>query len=263
MATPRRRISDYRAGDAGNDDAGRKPGLLRLGGDPRNVGVSAAYYSDHCNNQGPAGSPAQQNEVEILSDLIAGPAGELARTISAQLLGTYGSLINILATAKIGELRTTDVSNDVLQRLEYLAGALGSAWRREALGAPIFDRSQALIKYLKFEMAALKRETFRVLFLDSGNALLYDQIMWEGSVNRVQIHPREVVSRALEVHASALILVHNHPSGRSEPSTQDVHLTEQIVGACKLLEIAVHDHLIVTRNDVFSMRREQRVTFSP
>ena len=111
-------------------------------------------------------------------------------------------------------------------------------------------------------MAALKRETFRVLLLDNANTLLRDQTMWEGSVNRVQIHPREVISLALETNASALILVHNHPSGQPEPSVEDIRLTEQIVAACKLLDIAVHDHLIVARHAVFSMRRERRIAFS-
>ncbi len=186
----------------------------------------------------------------------------MAPVLSKKLIEACGSLVGVLAAAKFRELSIPDVSDEVRRRLQYFAEAMSSMWRREALAAPIFATSQALVKYLQFEMATLKRETFRVLFLDSGNGLLRDQIMWEGSVNRVQIHPREVVSVALDVHASALILVHNHPSGRPDPSAEDVRLTQQIVAACKLLDITVHDHLIIARNDVFSMRRKRCLDFS-
>jgi DNA repair protein RadC len=79
--------------------------------------------------------------------------------------------------------------------------------------------------------------------------------MWEGSVNCVQVHPREIVRTALETGATALILAHNHPSGRCNASQEDIAITSQIVAACKLMDIAVHDHLIVGRHNVFSMRQ--------
>jgi DNA repair protein RadC len=197
-----------------------------------------------------------------LSDLIAGPAGELAPAISRKLIDTSGSLVAILAAAKIDELPTSLISDQVRHRLQYFAETIGSVWRHQAFATPILASSQALAKYLQFEMAGLTRETFRVLFLDSGNRLIRDQTMWEGSVNRVQIHPREVVSLALETHSSALILVHNHPSGRTVPSAEDIRLTQQIIAACKLLDIHVHDHLIVGKQDILSMRSKHMVVFT-
>lgn len=262
MATPRRRISDHCIGHAGDNNAGRKLSLLRSGSDPRSLGISAASYLDHCNDQGAKRYQNETEDLAILSDLIAGPAGELAPALSRELIEICGSLVAVLAAAKIRELPTSLISDQVRHRLQYFAETMGSAWRQEALAAPIFSTSQALAKYLQFEMAALTRETFRVLFLDSANRLIRDQTMWEGSINRVQIHPREVVSLALETHSTALILIHNHPSGSAAPSAEDIRLTQKIMDACKLLDIAVHDHLIVARQDIFSMRSKQILAFT-
>ena len=262
MAAPRRRISDHGPVDAHRSLNGRKSGFLRSRSDPGTLGIPAASYIDHCNDQGTIGYQNETEDLAILSDLIAGPAGELAPVLSRKLIEICGSLVAVLAAAKIRELPSSLISDQVRHRLQYFAETMGSAWRREALAAPIFATSQALAKYLRFEMAALTRETFRILFLDSANRLIRDQTMWEGSVNRVQIHTREVVSLALETHSSALILIHNHPSGRALPSAEDVRLTQQIIAACKLLDIEVHDHLIVGKQDIFSMRSKHVVALS-
>jgi DNA repair protein RadC len=92
-----------------------------------------------------------------------------------------------------------------------------------------------------------------VIFLDSANHLLLDRVMWEGTVNSVQAHPREIVRLALLNNASAIILAHNHPSGQMQPSREDVETTRDIVNACAALDIHVHDHLIVTRFGVRSI----------
>lgn len=262
MATPRRRVSDHSNADTISRSAGRKLGFLRSGGNPGALGVPAASRLDRCSDQGTNGYQNETDDLAILTDLIAGPAGEFAPDLSRKLIETCGSLVAVLAAAKTRELPTSLVSGQVRHRLQYLAETMGSGWRHEALAAPIFATSQALAKYLKFEMAALTKENFRVLFLDSGNRLIRDQTMWEGSVNRVQIHPREVVSLALETHSAALILIHNHPSGRAAPSAEDIRLTRQIIAACKLLDIAVHDHLIVGKQDIFSMRSKHIVAFT-
>lgn len=262
MATPRRRISDYGPVDADSGDAGTECGFIRSGSNPRALGLSATADLGVGHDTGSAGVQSEENDIAILSDLIAGPAGDVAPLLSRELIDRHGSLMGVLMTVKTSELSATEMSDDVRHRLEYFAGAMGAVWRQEVLTAPILAKSQTLAKYLQFEMASLKRETFRVLFLDAANRLLLDRVMWEGSVNRVQVHPREVVSLALKTHASALILVHNHPSGRAKPSQEDVRLTQQTVAACKLLDIAVHDHLIVARQHVFSMRSDQSLIFS-
>ena len=111
-----------------------------------------------------------------------------------------------------------------------------------------------LVAYLKHEMAPLGRETFRVLFLDGENRLLDDRVLWTGTPNAVQVHPREIVHAVLDVGATAIIAAHNHPSGSPRPSRQDLMVTGHLLRLCRALEIAVQDHVIVARSGVHSMR---------
>ena len=112
----------------------------------------------------------------------------------------------------------------------------------------------ALIGYLKLTMAHCEREAFRVLFLDKKNQLIADEIMNQGTVDHAPVYPREVMRRSLELSASALILVHNHPSGDQTPSAADIEMTKRIVDGGRALGIAVHDHVVVGRAEVASFK---------
>ncbi|HEY2356500.1 MAG TPA: DNA repair protein RadC, partial [Phenylobacterium sp.] len=108
--------------------------------------------------------------------------------------------------------------------------------------------------YLRTVMTGVPREQFRVLFLDKKNQLIADEVMGRGTVDHAPVYPREVVRRALELNASALVLAHNHPSGDPTPSTADVDMTRQIVEAARTLSIAVHDHIVVGGAETASLR---------
>ena len=108
------------------------------------------------------------------------------------------------------------------------------------------------IGYLRSTLAARTAEQFRVLFLNSANRLIADEVMGLGGVAAVAVDPREIVKRSLELGASSLILVHNHPSGNPAPSQCDLGVTRRVVAACRALDIIVHDHLIVARRGIFS-----------
>jgi DNA repair protein RadC len=103
-------------------------------------------------------------------------------------------------------------------------------------------------------MAHCEREAFRVLFLDKKNQLIADEVMNQGTVDHAPVYPREVMRRALELAASAVILVHNHPSGDQTPSSADIEMTRKIIDAARTLGIAVHDHVIVGRAEVASFK---------
>ncbi len=103
-------------------------------------------------------------------------------------------------------------------------------------------------------MAGASREQFRVLFLDKKNQLISDEVMNEGTVDHAPVYPREVVRRALELAASAVILAHNHPSGDPTPSSADVAMTRQVADAAKALGLTVHDHIVVGRDGVASLK---------
>ena len=136
--------------------------------------------------------------------------------------------------------------------------AVALAARRMARGAvqeqPILGSWQALLDYLAIDMSHLKHERVRVLYLDTRNRLILDHLAAEGSVDEAAIHPREVIRRAFDIGATALILVHNHPSGDPEPSRADIAVTNRIAEAGRLLGVTVHDHVIVGRGTHVSLR---------
>jgi DNA repair protein RadC len=120
---------------------------------------------------------------------------------------------------------------------------------------PVLGSWQALLDYLHADMAHVPVERVRVLFLNSKNMLIRNEPMSEGSVDEAAVYVREIIRRALEYHATAIILVHNHPSGDPQPSQQDIRLTREIIEAGRPLKIAVHDHLIIGTQGHSSLRQ--------
>lgn len=142
-----------------------------------------------------------------------------------------------------------------------MANAICQGWKKIAMEGQVLSSSAALHQYLRMDMAAYKCEHFRVLFLNPENRLLSDQTMWRGTVDAVQVHPREIVREAIHLGATALILVHNHPGGAAEPSEDDNTITAKIIDACKALDIQVHDHIIVASTTTYSMRAGQPFSY--
>jgi DNA repair protein RadC len=173
-----------------------------------------------------------------------------------------------------------DAGDDLWRRFGSLAAALGGdryelrriggpdlAWtfavfhecarrmgRASLTGRTLISSYAAMVVYLTTTMAWRGREQFRVLFLDTKNHLIVDEVMNEGTVDHAPVYPREVVRRALEVDAAAVILVHNHPSGDPAPSPADIDMTRQVVAAGRALKITVHDHIIVGRDGFASLK---------
>jgi DNA repair protein RadC len=129
--------------------------------------------------------------------------------------------------------------------------------RQEVATQPVLATWERLTDYLMAAMGHERTEQFRVLFLDSKNKLIADEVQGTGTINHAPAYPREVVRRCLELHASAVILAHNHPSGDPAPSREDVTLTGEIVRAAAVMGIAVHDHLIIGRGKWLSFRAQK------
>lgn len=181
------------------------------------------------------------------------PRGDV-KPLAKQLLARFGSLGAVLgATAE--ELRTVQgVGEAVSLDLKLLHEAGLRTAREQVARRPVISSWSALLAYTKTALAHEAREQFRVLFLDKKNQLIADEVMNRGTVDHAPVYPREVVRRALELSASAIILVHNHPSGDPTPSSADVDMTRQVVEAARSLRIAVHDHLVVGRDGVASFK---------
>jgi len=174
--------------------------------------------------------------------------------VAADLFDRFGSLAAV-ASADLPELsRVKGVGPVAMTDLKLLRMLCERLARCEAAHRPIVSSWSALLAYVRIALAAEPREQFRALFLDRRNQLMRDELVAHGTVDHAPVYPREVVRRALDLSASSIILVHNHPSGDPTPSQADIVLTRQIVEAARLFSIQVHDHLVVGREGTASFR---------
>jgi DNA repair protein RadC len=194
-------------------------------------------------------------DYELLELLLARslPRGDI-KPIAKALLARFGGLAGVLG-AHLEELKTiAGVGPSVALDLKLLHEATARMGRGEVRKRTVISSWTALLAYAKVAMAGASREQFRVLFLDKKNQLIADEVMNEGTVDHAPVYPREVMRRALELSASAVILAHNHPSGDPTPSTADVEMTRQVAEAGRPLRITVHDHIVVGREGVASLK---------
>lgn len=180
------------------------------------------------------------------------PRGDV-KPLAKRLLARFGSLGAVLGAGPAA-LRTVPGVGEALALDLALVHELGLRTTREQVARrPVISSWSALLAYVKQALAHETREQFRVIYLDKKNQLIADEVMNHGTVDHAPVYPREVARRALELAASSLILVHNHPSGDPSPSGADIEMTRQVVGALRPLNIKVHDHLIAGRDGVASL----------
>ena len=176
------------------------------------------------------------------------------KPLAKDLLARFGGLSGVLG-ASIEELRTVaGVGESVALDLKLMHETALRIGREPVKKRTVISSWSALLAYVKLALAHESREQFRVLYLDKKYQLIADEVMNKGTVDHAPVYPREVVRRALELSASSLILVHNHPSGDPTPSGADVEMTKQVVEAGRSLRIAVHDHRVVGRDGVASLK---------
>ncbi|WP_165799574.1 JAB domain-containing protein [Sphingomonas oleivorans] len=173
--------------------------------------------------------------------------------MAGRLIGQFGSLPLLLA-ASPDALRARIPETPIVDYLMLVRATQLHALRTEMLSGPIVSTSKALIDYLHGSMAHASAEQLRVLYLNSHNRLLRDEVMGHGTVGQAPIYPREIIKRSLELGATALILVHNHPSGDPQPSKDDIQATARVAAVAKALDIVIHDHLIIARSGHASFR---------
>lgn len=172
------------------------------------------------------------------------------------MLDEFGSVPEILAAEPAQLHACLPGDGQVVDFLIAVRVTMLHSLRTQLGQTPILSTSEALTNYLFASMAYNAIEHLRVLFLNSTNRLLRDEVMARGTVNQAPLYPREILKRALELGATALIVVHNHPSGDPTPCQADVKATAHLAAAARALDIAVHDHLIVARTGWRSLRAE-------
>jgi len=174
--------------------------------------------------------------------------------VSDLLIDEFGSLAATLAAPASRLDRLLAFHPDVSLHLGRVRAAMLHALRDEALPDMRIDGTAALARYLRAEMGWRPCEQLRILFLATGNRLLADEVMFEGSIDSAPLLPRPIVHRALDLGASGLVMIHNHPSGDCEPSSADVQATRKLMAVCNPLDIVLHDHLVVARGGWTSLR---------
>jgi DNA repair protein RadC len=147
-----------------------------------------------------------------------------------------------------------DVGDAVITELKLVRAAALRLMRGELMERPVLSSWNQVLHYCRAAMSFEAREQFRILFLDKKNRLIADEVQQEGTVDHTPVYVREVVKRALELSATAIVLVHNHPSGDPTPSRADIEMTRQIIDAAKPLGLVVHDHIIVAREGHASLK---------
>jgi len=175
------------------------------------------------------------------------------KPLAKELIKTFGSFAEVVA-APVERLKQAGLREAVIAELKIIAAAAHQFARGQVRNRPVLSSWSSVLDYCRITMAFADKEQFRVLFLDKRNRLITDELQQEGTVDHTPVYPREVVKRALELSATAIILVHNHPGGDPTPSRADIEMTKQIVEIARGLGIEVHDHITVGRDGHASLK---------
>ncbi len=178
------------------------------------------------------------------------------KPLAKALLNRFGSFANVIAAPEQELVAVRGIGESAAATLKLVHAAALRLAHAEVKDAPVLNNWERLMDYLQAAIAREPIEQFRVLFLDTRNRLIADEAQARGTVNHTPVYPREVVRRALELGATAMILAHNHPSGDPSPSRADIEMTQAIREAAKALEITIHDHIIVGNGKHLSFKRE-------
>lgn len=176
------------------------------------------------------------------------------KPIAKQLIARFGSFNGVVNASPADLAGVSGISETTAIAIKAVQAAAHRMMKQDVMGRPVLNSWQRLMDYLHATMAHEQREHFRLLFLNKKNELIADEIQQSGTVDHTPAYPREIMKRALELSATAIILVHNHPSGDPTPSQADVDMTNAIINAAKPFNIVIHDHLIVSKNDITSFK---------
>lgn len=213
--------------------------------------ASASPRQDLVSNGDVAVLPSTETtEQDLLAGLLASSQGSER---ASALLQRFPSIGHVIA-AEAAQLRAFGLTGRDIAALRLVREIACRIAKAEVRRRPVLSNWRALIAYLQTVMACEQVEQFRILFLDTKNNLIADEVQQRGTVNHTPVYPREVIKRALILNASALIVVHNHPSGDSKPSRDDIGMTRELKAAAQALGIDLHDHIVVGHGNHASFR---------
>ncbi|MEY8828724.1 DNA repair protein RadC [Sedimentitalea sp. XS_ASV28] len=227
---------------------------------PVTQGRLPSYIADHrkrLRERFVRGGAAAMPDYELLELLLfrSIPRRDV-KPLAHDLLAQFGDFNRVLAAPPERLSEISGVGEAVITDLKIVEAAAHRMARSRVLQRHVISSWDAILDYCHTTMAHRETEQFRVLFLDRKNVLIADEEQAAGTVDHVPVYPREVVKRALELNASALILVHNHPSGDPSPSQTDIDMTRQVQKACDALGLTLHEHLIIGKSSEMSFRAQ-------
>ncbi len=236
------------------------PDLFHHIDDPKPINASTppSYLKDHrkrLRERFLQGGSAALPDYELLELILfrAIPRQDV-KPLARRLMDTFGTFGGVIA-APIPRLEAVKgVGTAVITELKIVEAASQRTIKARLMEQPVITSWTALVDYCRATMAHRETEQFRVLYLDQKNRLIEDRVLGEGTVDHAPVYPREIVKSALTLNASALILVHNHPSGDPSPSAEDVATTGQVKLAADALGLTLHDHLIIGLSSEVSLR---------
>lgn len=170
------------------------------------------------------------------------------------LIAKFGSFADVMAAPIDRLTEVKGIKDKTALELKIVEAASARMLRERVMNRPVISSWSALLDYARTAMSDPQREEFHVLFLDKKNRLIADEILGKGTVDHAPVYPREIMKRAIQLGATAIVLVHNHPSGDPTPSRADIDMTRQVAEAGKPLGVTVHDHLVVGVNEVASFK---------
>jgi len=223
-------------------------------------GVLPSYIKDHrkrLRTRFMDGGAAALPDYELLELILfrAIPRRDV-KPLARALLDKFDDFNGVIS-APVDILRSlADVGEATITELKIIEAAAHRLSQSQVLNKPVLSSWDALLNYCQIAMAHKEIEQFRVFYLDRKNVLIADEEQSRGTVNHVPVYPREIIKRALTLNASAFILVHNHPSGDPTPSQADIDMTKTIHDAATVMELTLHDHLIIGRSCQISFRSE-------
>jgi DNA repair protein RadC len=219
--------------------------------------VSLAGHRERLRSRLLSGGPdaVADHELIEMTLFIALPRRD-TKQIARDLVARFGSYAAVFAAPVPQLLKVDGLGEAGVAALKIVHAAAQRLVKVEVIHRPVLGNWERLMEYLHAVLAREKIEQFRLLFLDNKNRLLADEAQARGTVNHTPVYPREVVKRALELAASAIILVHNHPSGDPSPSREDIEMTREIKAAVGTMGILLHDHIIVGNGAWLSFRKE-------
>ncbi len=176
------------------------------------------------------------------------------KPLAKSLLQQFGSFAEVISAEPSTLKKVPGVGDSVIAALKTVEGAAHRLAQQQILNKPVLSNWQALLDYLRATMAYAAAEQFRVLFLNKKNILIADEVQQKGTVDHTPVYPREIIKRALELNATAIIMVHNHPSGDPTPSDADIQMTLEVQAAGEKMGIVLHDHIVIARDGAKSFK---------